>query len=66
MHEPTTCRVVELPEPTLYEKYTAYLESLQTIADLADNQCQENLDCSEGQWLNTKGGTIESGSERTV
>lgn len=49
MPEPTTCRVVELPEPPLYEKYTAYLESSQTNADLADNQCQENLDCSDGQ-----------------
>lgn len=66
MHEPTTCRVVELPEPPLYEKYTVYLESSQTSPDLVDNQCQENVDCSEGQWLNTKGGTIESWSEETV
>jgi hypothetical protein len=58
-------RVVELPEPPLYEKYTVYLESSQTSPDLVYNQCQEKLDCSEVQRLNTKGCVIETGGEET-
>lgn len=49
VHESTTCTVVELPEPPLYEKYAVYLESSQTSPDLIDNQWQEKLGCSEGQ-----------------
>jgi hypothetical protein len=49
MHEPTTGRVVELPEPPMYKKYAVYLESSQTSPDLIDNQCQEKLDCNERQ-----------------
>jgi hypothetical protein len=59
------CTVVELSEPPLYENYTVYQKSSQTSLDLVDNQCQEILDCTEGERLNTRGCTIESGSEET-
>jgi hypothetical protein len=56
---------VELLEPPLYEEYAVYLESSQTSLDLLYDQCQEILDCSEGERWNTQGCTIESGSEET-